>query len=412
VKLLNKSPWMSVAQDDDEKKTAEIVIDAPIGYYDWDADTWQEAKRLTKQAMRKELKALAELKTERIRVEISSPGGYTDHGLAIHDLLKEHPAEIITRVYGQTASAATIVAQAADKGMRLISENALYLIHKASLILWGMFNPNDLRAMLADTEKITERMIALYAKRGGHDLAGIAELMDADNGNGKWLSPEEARGFGLVDDVYEPTPSVSLWTPDQMAFCALPPLPDGYAPQPQNQGKKPGTGQTPDTIETDTETDTDGDNAPTQEPGPMALDKQQMTSLRERFGAEFALSQFDSDAEYVAALEAGADMLAGAMQETEGELEQARTKITELEAKANGLADPLENDEQRETPSDAEGEDGAGEGGESAAEPKTAQQIVDELTAGGMTPSHAWAKVVKEHPDEYKAFLAEQKKTD
>ena len=66
-----------------------------------------------------------------IVVDIRSTGGDVNDALLIHDALCSLDAHITTRCYGYTASAATIIAQAASPGCREISANALYLIHTA-----------------------------------------------------------------------------------------------------------------------------------------------------------------------------------------------------------------------------------------------------------------------------------------
>ena len=66
-------------------------------------------------------------------VDIRSTGGDVNDALLIHDALCSLDAHITTRCYGYTASAATIIAQAASPGCREISANALYLIHTCLL---------------------------------------------------------------------------------------------------------------------------------------------------------------------------------------------------------------------------------------------------------------------------------------
>ena len=86
-----------------------IDIEGTIG------EAWWEDSPNTAKAMKKELKAIGELNAEEIIVNIHSLGGSVDHGLAIHDLLRENKARVTTRVTGgMSASAATIIAQAGD----------------------------------------------------------------------------------------------------------------------------------------------------------------------------------------------------------------------------------------------------------------------------------------------------------
>src|SRR5699024_9340889 len=121
-------------------------------------------------------------------------------GLAIHDALAQHPARIVTKVYGMTASAATIIAQAGDE--RLMSENALYLVHRA----WGlsMGNRNDMDEMMDTLEQIDKRIAGIYARRADKDAGEMMDLMDENNGGGRFLDAEEAKEFGLIDGGFEP----------------------------------------------------------------------------------------------------------------------------------------------------------------------------------------------------------------
>src|SRR5699024_7109121 len=109
--------------------SAEIDIDGEIGGASFDGE---EYSFNTTPAVKEQLREIGNLRADEITVNINSPGGLVNDGLAIHDALAQHPARIVTKVYGMTASAATIIAQAGDQ--RLMSRNALYLVHQA----WGM----------------------------------------------------------------------------------------------------------------------------------------------------------------------------------------------------------------------------------------------------------------------------------
>jgi len=174
------------------KADGEYVIDI-LG--DIGEDWWGEGEN-TKQAINQKIKEITSLNASKVVVNISSLGGSVDHGLAIHDALRSLDAEVITNVTGLTASAATIIAQAGDT--RRISENALYLIHRAWTFAMG--NAEDLMEMASTLEKIDERIVNIYKKRSGKDEQEIKEAMAKD----QFLSPQEALDLGLIDEVYEP----------------------------------------------------------------------------------------------------------------------------------------------------------------------------------------------------------------
>ncbi len=226
-RLLHESPWMIVQEyteliENKATKVVEIDIDGVIGDY-WSED--EDKAVLTKETMRKELKALAELKAEKIIVNINSPGGSVAHGLTIHDLLAQHPAEIITRVTGLTASIATVVVQCGDT--REISDNALLLAHRAMYGILGYFNQVELKDIVDDLEVFDNKIVNIFEKRGV-DSKGLGELMNAQNGYGRWLNAEEAKGFGLVDSVFEPMQAVALVDPSTLKKMNLPDIPKNY----------------------------------------------------------------------------------------------------------------------------------------------------------------------------------------
>jgi len=177
-------------------KEAVIDIEGVIGY-DWWAD---EPDKNTKENLKKELKAIAEIKASKIVVNINSLGGSYLHGMSIHDILKEHPAAIETRIYGLTASAATIIAMAGD--VIQMSDNALMLVHRSSSIAMG--NKNDMETMLDDLKKIDERIANVYAKRSGNTKEFHLEQMDKNNGQGEWLTADQAQEMGYADEIFEP----------------------------------------------------------------------------------------------------------------------------------------------------------------------------------------------------------------
>lgn len=178
---------------------AEIEISGIIG---WDDEgTWKNIK--------KQLATLVSSKIAKIVVNINSLGGLVTDGLMIHDALAQTQAEVETRVFSLTASAATVIAQAGGK--RKMSSNALYLIHHASMMAWG--NVNDMEAVLDDLKKIDGRIEDIYLKRGA-DPAKFRELFDANNGTGKWIDAEEALEAGLIDEIFEPKKAAAMASED------------------------------------------------------------------------------------------------------------------------------------------------------------------------------------------------------
>ena len=106
-----------------------IEIEGTIGVpEEWQFDQ-PEARVATYEKFRDTVRRIAGIDAPQIVVDIRSTGGDVNDALLIHDALRSLDAHITTRCYGYTASAATIIAQAASPGCREISSNAFYLIH-------------------------------------------------------------------------------------------------------------------------------------------------------------------------------------------------------------------------------------------------------------------------------------------
>ena len=164
----------------------------------------------TYQALKEKLEAIKAIEAPMVVVNIRSVGGDVADALLIYEALRTLDAHITTRCYGYTASAATIIAQAANEGCREIVSSALYLIHNSSCVAEG--NAADLQQHAELLSKTDERIAAVYASSSGREAAYYAELMARNGGNGVWLSPEQALEAGLVDVVVAPdtAPTASL----------------------------------------------------------------------------------------------------------------------------------------------------------------------------------------------------------
>ncbi len=180
---------------------AVIDIEGMIGVpEEWQFDT-ADQRIATYDKFRAKLAQIEALESRSVVVNIRSTGGDVNDAMLIYEALASLNASITTRCYGYTASAATVIAQAASAGQREISANALYLIHRSTCVAEG--NADDLAQRIALLEKSDERLAELYARRSGGDAESFKALMFEDSGNGKWLSPDEAVECGLADVVIE-----------------------------------------------------------------------------------------------------------------------------------------------------------------------------------------------------------------
>lgn len=150
-------------------------------------------------SLREKLQQIEQLQSPVVVVNIRSVGGDVADALLIYEALCSLDAHITTRCYGYTASAATIIAQAANEGCREMAASALYLIHNCSCVVEG--NALDLKEQAELLQKTDERIAAIYAARSDKGADYYTELMAQNNGNGVWLSPEQAVDAGLVDTI-------------------------------------------------------------------------------------------------------------------------------------------------------------------------------------------------------------------
>lgn len=176
-----------------------VDIEGNIGVpEEWQFDD-PGARVATYERFRAAAARIAALEAAEVVVSIRSTGGDVNDALLIYDALRALPGRITTRCYGYTASAATLIAQAASEGRREIAAGALYLIHNSECSVEG--NAAELEARIGLLRKTDERLAEIYAARSGRPAAEFAALMAENNGSGRWLSPEEAVAAGLADRV-------------------------------------------------------------------------------------------------------------------------------------------------------------------------------------------------------------------
>jgi ATP-dependent protease ClpP protease subunit len=186
-----------------EADSTTIDIEGIIGI----AEEWQfenpESRVATYERFKESVSRIADIRGSEIRVNIRSTGGDVNDALLIYEALRATGAVVTTCCYGYTASAATIVAQAASPGRRLIAPSALYLIHNSLCSAEG--NAEELEAEVAMLRQTDARLAEIYATRSGRSVEEIAALMSESGGRGRWLSPAEAIAEGLVDSLDEQT---------------------------------------------------------------------------------------------------------------------------------------------------------------------------------------------------------------
>ena len=163
--------------------TAEISIYDEIG--GWGISAQQFAK---------DFKALGN-NLKQINLHIHSPGGDVFDGIAIYNLLKNHPANVTVYIDGLAASMASVIAMAGNEV--IMPENAM-MIHKP----WGIQggDAEDMRKYADLLDKVENTLIPAYANKTGKSPEELAEMLSAET----WLNGKECVEQGFADKLAEP----------------------------------------------------------------------------------------------------------------------------------------------------------------------------------------------------------------
>lgn len=137
---------------------------------------------------------------DHIVVELRSTGGDIDAALTIRAALLSTHKKITTICYGYTASSATIIAQAASGGARLMSQNALYLIHECTADMEDM-TVEELEHATQKLRNHNNTIADIYVRKGSFNADYYRKLMAENGGRGRWLDLNEAMEVCLVDNI-------------------------------------------------------------------------------------------------------------------------------------------------------------------------------------------------------------------
>ena len=130
-----------------------------------------------------------------IMMYINSPGGLVTAGLAMYDTMEFIKCDVATLVIGQACSAGSLLAMAGTKGKRYALRNSRIMIHQPSGGYSGQ--ATDILIHAEEITKIKKRLNQMYAEHTGQSIEFIDNAMERD----KFMSPEEAKAFGLVDKI-------------------------------------------------------------------------------------------------------------------------------------------------------------------------------------------------------------------
>lgn len=130
-----------------------------------------------------------------ISLYINSPGGSVTAGLAIYDTMQFIKPDVSTICIGQCASMGAVLLAAGAPGKRFALPNSRVMIHQPSGGAQG--KQSDIAIVAEEILKIRDQLNGILAKHTGQTIDKIQEDTEKDN----FMSAEEAKAYGLVDDV-------------------------------------------------------------------------------------------------------------------------------------------------------------------------------------------------------------------
>ena len=131
---------------------------------------------------------------------INSPGGSVSAGLAIYDTMQFIKPNVSTLCMGMAASMGSFLLMAGAKGKRFVLPNAKIMIHQPSGGTSGQ--ATDIEIHAREIIRTRQRLNEIYAERTGQPIEKIALDMERD----RYMNAEEAKEYGLIDDVLSKRP--------------------------------------------------------------------------------------------------------------------------------------------------------------------------------------------------------------
>ena len=134
---------------------------------------------------------------------INSPGGVVTSGLAIYDTMEYIRPNVATVCMGQAASMGSLLLMAGAAGKRYCLPNARIMTHQPSGGFQGQ--ATDIEIHAKEIINLRGRLNGIYEKHTGQSAKQIEKIMERDT----FMSPEEAKGLGLIDEVVSKRPTAS-----------------------------------------------------------------------------------------------------------------------------------------------------------------------------------------------------------
>jgi ATP-dependent protease ClpP protease subunit len=173
------SSWYKITNSAGAAGPAEVVIYDEIGWFGVTAAEFMD-----------ELKGIT---AEDISLRINSPGGEIFDGIAIHNVLRSHAANVTTYVDSLAASIASVIALAGDRV--IMQPHSQMMIHEGSGLCIG--DAEAMHEMAALLDRQSDNIAGIYAERAGGSPATWRDRMKAET----WYTAQEAVDAGLAHEV-------------------------------------------------------------------------------------------------------------------------------------------------------------------------------------------------------------------
>ena len=132
---------------------------------------------------------------------VNSPGGIVTAGLAIYDTMAYVRPDVSTVCFGQAASMGSLLLAAGSPGKRYALPNSRIMMHQPSGGFQGQ--ATDIEIHAREILNLRARLNQIYVDHTGQKLEAIEQSIERDN----FLSPEDAKKFGLIDEVVSSRPA-------------------------------------------------------------------------------------------------------------------------------------------------------------------------------------------------------------
>lgn len=138
---------------------------------------------------------------------INSPGGVVSAGLAMYDTMQYIRSPVSTVCLGMAASMGSLLLTAGEKGKRFALPNSRIMVHQPSGGAQGQ--ATDIEIQAREILALRKRLNQIYVKHTGQPLEEIERKLERDS----YMSAEEAKEFGLIDQVVEERPTTPAEAP-------------------------------------------------------------------------------------------------------------------------------------------------------------------------------------------------------